>query len=707
MNVFDASVTLHLIDRVSAGMGQIGLSMMRTQGAADALNVKMEAIQKQFARGTTMLLGGAALATPLVIATKAAIELQTAMGRVQLATGASNGQMQQLNDTLTKTANATGIFSKPKLAEFAADMFASGITKVSAINELLPLFAKGADLMKIQSGGKISAENAAHTFAALSHQFGRYDAASMKPIVEAAVAMAPALPGGLNTLKAMGSYVNVMGNRALGIDPVQLMALEAAVAQTSGGTGTGRGAMSGAQLINALQRSMPGVFGSGLLSGKSAFAAEVMGLSRGGVSTVFKDGKMDLDTLMGKFRSFEKMSGPEIAKKMLANVSMLGKKAPEEETFLKNFLADKNAPKAQLITSLLKYMGGSSATLMQVFGDEKFEQVLHTLQDRIKASKGIEELQKEAMKMVGPQLMRVQTNFMTLASTIGTQMIPMLTLVATKTGDVLDRMNQFAVAHPRIVQTAVALTALASAALIAGGVFNIVAAGFAGLKLMGGAIVGPLGGMLPMLGTALGALGPPGWIAIAAIAAIGGTLFVFRKQIMDFVHSHSGFFIHVFATAGQLAEGLGKAVMGMAKWLAQAASTIGGVIASMPLMGAVGEAIRAAAKTGMAAIDASMKVSPDQQKKDEAWLRSHGGAAAIDLAKGAATARSTASGSKSPSVVNQTNHFHIDGSKNPADTAKAVGDYLKQKVGDIGHAASAISRSGGVPKSRLAFGSGQ
>jgi hypothetical protein len=404
MNVFEAGVTLYLVDKVSGALGQVARSLTRTQTAATALQARLNTIHATFNSGLIMAGGGIALALPLVAATKAAMDLQTALGRVQIATGASNAQMQQLNDTLTQTANVTGIFSKPTLAQFAADMYASGIARMDQINALLPLFAKGADVMKILSHGKITPEEAAHTFSALAHQFGRYDPEAMRPIVEAAAAIAPALPGGLKTLKGMGSYVNILGNRTLGIDPVELMTLEAAIAQTSGGTGTGRGGLSGANLIGALKRSMPGVFGAGLLKGKSAFSAEVIGLAQGGVSTVFKDNKLSLDKLIDVLSQFQTMSGTQLANRMLAHTSMLGKKAPEEEAFLRNFLKTPGAPKAQLITSLLTSQAGTASGILQLFGDEKFKGLLKSIQDRVKSHQNIEQMQAQAMKMLEPQL---------------------------------------------------------------------------------------------------------------------------------------------------------------------------------------------------------------------------------------------------------------------------------------------------------------
>lgn len=87
-------------------------------------------------------------------ATHSASELQSALSRVQVATGATDAQMKALNRTLTQTADATGVFSKVSLASFAAEMYSSGIRNPSQINEMQPLFTKAANakLMKYQFG---------------------------------------------------------------------------------------------------------------------------------------------------------------------------------------------------------------------------------------------------------------------------------------------------------------------------------------------------------------------------------------------------------------------------------------------------------------------------------------------------------------------------------------------------------------------------
>jgi hypothetical protein len=612
MNTFATSINLSLVDRVSPALAHIAQSMTKTTGAAAMLQKRLDKIGSLYSSGKMMIGAGMALASPLISATKSAMELETAMGRVKMATGASNSQMAELNKTLTTTANQTAIFSKPKLAQFAAEMYAGGIRSMGQINSMLPAFAKAADVLKITSGGKIGPEQTIHSLTALSHQFGRYSAEEMRPIIETAVAMSKSLPGGMKTLAGMGSYVNIMGNRALGIDPVQLMAAQAAVAQTSGGTGTGRGALSGANLANFLKRSMPGVFGSGLLSGKSAWAAATIGLGDStGASTAMKNGKLDLELLQQKISKFEGMTVQDIAKTALAHVGMLGKKAGEEIPLLKKALAlgEKGVSKSQLITQLFQDVYGSASTIAMLMGEKKFlgveQNLANSARDAIKNG-GIEAMQAKAMEMLEPQLMRLQTNLGTLGSTIGTQLIPVITPIVKTLGDIVDKATEFASANPKIVQAASGLLAVASGALILGGAANIAAAGFIGLKFV-----------LPLVTKGLGPLG----LALTAV----GLIWDHWSDVMNVVRKNSDLVINVMADVAWAMDYMGIVCSKLVGVFFRVGRQLAGLIGSIPGGGQAGESINKWLQDLTAVGD---------QRFNEKYLRSKGMGGIVDYVKG-------------------------------------------------------------------------
>ncbi len=489
MSVFEASVNVKLVESVSAGLASMSKQMTKGAAAAQLLQSRLDKISSTWKTGLLQIGGGMALGAPLVLATKEAMKLESAMARVKAQTGMSAQELKALDGVMTKTANLTGIFSKPKLAELAGDMSTSGLNK-KQITEMMPLMAKAAEVNKYMSKGKELPEDTVHSLTALAHQFGKYSTKEMSPIAQASIAMSQKLPGGLKSLAATGASVNISGNRIMGVDPIELLAFQAAVAQTSGSKGGGgKGRLSASNMINALTRGgSPGSFGSGLLEGKQAFAARVMGLTDNyGASTVMKGNKLDLKAFQQKMASFQDMSTVDIAKRMRDNVMLLGKKAGDEIPLIYKALKTdgKGVSKAQLMNQLVQYQFGSSGSMALLMGEKKF---LNQQDQMVKAGRNAQknnliETQMEIVsKTLDFQLNRLNTNFETLASTLGNQLLPRLTPIVEKMASIVDKVNAFAEKHPRIVAVTEALIGLAAGGMILGGAMNLVKAAFMGLK---------------------------------------------------------------------------------------------------------------------------------------------------------------------------------------------------------------------------------
>ncbi|MBU6455452.1 MAG: phage tail tape measure protein [Cyanobacteria bacterium REEB67] len=559
-----------MTDKVSGALAQVAKQFTRSQTAADALQKRLNSIHSLYKSGMMMMGGGMALAAPLVAATKSAMTLESAMARVKIQTGATGKQMEMLNNTFNKTSNETGIFSKPTLARFASEMYSGGITNVNQINSLLPIMAKAADVTKLMSGGRVNEMDTLHTLTALSHQFGKYDTKSMTDISNAAVAMSLQLPGGMKSLLGTGSTVNVPGNRMLGIDPTTLMAFQAAVAQTSGSAGAGgKGRMSAANQVNALMRGLPGIFGAGLLSGKSAFAGAVLGLSdRYGASTIMKNGKMDFLDFQKKLAGAEGSGSLDIAKRMKTYLPMLGKKAGDLQPLVDRAIATggKGVDKKQLMAMVMTYMFGSASTIATLIGDPKFmaaQNRMKTSADKAIKENAISKMQAKIMETLDGQVNRLQTAFGTLGSTIGMQLIPVATQLAKTVADVVYAINDWATANPKIVRLGAVILGAASAALMLGGAINIISAGFSGLKFV-----------LPVVTKALG----PVSLGIAALALV----IDHWGDIMKFVNQHSGFFLVQASRLADVMDMLGKVAKSVGDFIGNAISFIGSKLANIP-----------------------------------------------------------------------------------------------------------------------------
>jgi hypothetical protein len=623
-----------------------------------------------------MAAGGLALAAPLVGATKAAMELETALTRVKTMTGASDSQMRMLNDTFTKTANLTGIFSKPKIATFAAEMFTSGIRDPNQINALLPGFAKAADALYLDSHGKQSASDTVHSLVALAHQFGYYTPDKMQPISEAAFAMSRSLPGGIKSLASTGASVNVIGNRNLGIDPVELMAFQAAVAQTSGSKGAGgKGRLSASNQINALVRALPGMLGNGLITGSSGFSAATLGLAdKYGASTIMKGGKLDFAAYQKKMADFEKLSSLEIAKRMMSHVGMLSKKkAIDIYPIIERAIATqgKGVDKQQLLSKLMSFQFGSASSVAMLLGDPAFISVMQKMKQAAKESQktgGIDKAQEAYMKTLEGQLQRLGTNWNTLSSTIGSHLIPVITPLLTKFNDFLDTLNTFASANPRLVQMATSMLAVASGLLIFGGIIQMVHAGFMGLQFV-----------LPVMLRGLGPLG-------LAITAVGLAVANWDK-IMEFVHKNQKVFIHIAALVARAIDLLGQAFNKFLGVVRRVAVQLGGFISSIPGMQSLGAGIT----NGVAGLfTPGEKVSAE----DVAFLRAHGmgdlvaAISGVTVKKGdakmpglkaafAEALKSAKPAQKAPVTVNQKMETHLTINAAPGTDTKAIEGVVK------------------------------
>jgi hypothetical protein len=693
-SVFEAGVVVSLTDKVSGGLAHMAKMLERNATAAAVLQHRMDKIGSIFKSGAIMAAGGVALATPLILATKSAMELETAMARVKTMTGASNAQMAQLSILASKTADQTGIFSKPKIMGFAAEMYSSGITDIKQISALLPGFAKAADSLYLSSNGKQGASETVHSLVALAHQFGAYTPEKMIPISEAAYAMSKRLPGGIQSLAATGASVNVTGSRTLGIDPIELMAFQAAIAQTSGSKGGGgKGRLSASNQINALQRAMPGVLGAGLISGKSGLAAATMGLAdKYGASTVMKNGKFDFELYQKKIEDFEKLSTVEIAQRMMSNIGMLSKsKATDVYPLIKHALntGGKGVAKEQLQQQLMKWQFGSADGVATMMGDKNFIVAKKQMMTAARASQregGIDKDQRAYMGTLDGQLKRLKTTMNTLSSTVGTHMLPVMTKALTKFNDFTTKVNVFAEANPRLVQASVALLASASSILVVGGAINIVRAAFMGLQFV-----------FPIFLRVLGPLG----IAIAAVSLVIANW----DKIMKVVHQNSKFLIHVASGVADACDLVSGAFKGLMKWLGNVVSQIGAYLTSIPMLAGLGSALNKQ-------VQAMTYVDDVTAKREEAKLRARGWGGLVDGIKGPSEVQMNGTkgflmgavkAAKTSQTVHQTNNISMH--QVPGHDHKKCADQVIREISKGGRIAMDASSGNSIGRSNRRQGS--
>lgn len=284
---YEIAVKIDLIDKISAQLGSIGVGLGKLNDKVLSLNNSLKSLAL-----------GAVLAAPLISAVSQAAKFQQVMLTVQTATQASAAQMRSLKNEVLQVAGPTQ-FSALDVAQMSTKMVTSGLT-MQQTTQLLPVFAKFADVMKLQ-GKSTNPIDAVRTLVTLAHQANIYDVAGITAYATALTKGTLSGPGSLSEFAGSLKYSQAAAKNALGITPQDTI-LATALAERFGLSGS----VGGTNLINALTRSIPGVFGSGLFKGKSMSALTAIGLvDSKGHSTSFTNGKFDLVKFMTILESFE------------------------------------------------------------------------------------------------------------------------------------------------------------------------------------------------------------------------------------------------------------------------------------------------------------------------------------------------------------------------------------------------------------------
>ena len=582
-NVFSVGAEIHLIDRFSAGFAKMAAGFARSQTAADALNAKMSKIGNLFSSGSAMLLGGMALAAPLIKATSEAEKLEASLKNVQNITRANNAEMAKYGPLLTSISHKTAAFSKPMLADFASRMAQGGIRDSKGIQDLMPLFADAADVLKFSK--HMDPLQVAEALTSVAHQFGKYSPdADMKKIVSSFVTGMQIAPGTVNQFVRGGSYVNPLGSRIFGMDPTDLMALQIASAQTSGGGG-GRGAMSPANQMNVIKRSLPGMLGSGLLDGKSPFALRMMGISDAqGLSAIKSGNKLDLMKLSDKLAAFSELGATaggriELAHRMLENAPMLGKKAGEMEQFAKNVLAKNgNVMGAELTMKALQYAFGSGGAFAALLGDKSFRDQLSFVKGRMKNDPSLDQKQQEYSGTLAFSKIQASTDMNSLLADVGMRMLPTVTKVIKGIDMMIFKMDEFVLKHPKITDAIIGITAGLAGLMVTGGVGTMLAAAASGLEFLGGAVASAALAYPPFTIAVVG--------GVAGMIAIGKNWEKISAWAKSSIYKHSDLIKTALAITLVVADRAGKELQKLAGQIAGFLGKVAGAAAG--LVGAFG-----------------------------------------------------------------------------------------------------------------------
>lgn len=472
--MFRVGVTVFAIDRASAAMVGIMRAISSTTTASRALRAELAGIQTGIMVGGGMMAVGGAMAAGLGKAVQAAAALQIQMKALQLTTQASHAEMNDFLNTAIKTSDRT-MFSLTQVTAIAKSMATMGIglggnsplNSIERVNRLLPMFAQAAEIL--YQLRDVAPEQTVHLFGGVAHMLGQYNPSQLQTVGEALIKGAMVMPSRPTSMLTMASYIVPFASRILGISGPDLISLMVASQMTAGGgQGGGRfGGLSGAQWLNVMTRSMPGVFGSGLFTGQSGAALSALGLTHGAVSA-FIDPKKNRFDLFGLFGALgkvmeqtETLTGQrEILERLIRTHQ---KRAIE---FAAPLLQKVNAGVSvgpALATTLFQWSFGAGGRTAAMAGTQSFQQLIKQVNEYIRGHMTVSQIQTELMLTANDQWSRLVTNLGSVQTLFGYGVLPGLTRFTQKLADATTKLAVLEFRNPeatkRVFEGASALAA--------------------------------------------------------------------------------------------------------------------------------------------------------------------------------------------------------------------------------------------------------
>jgi len=452
---YKIAVKVTLLDEVSRPIALLASHFIKTEEAATRLQGRMNTMRAFFAGGVGLMGAGATLAAPLLYAIDKAAELQKQMIGVQIASRGTAEQMEAMRAVIEKTAGVT-IFSNIDVAKMAKIVATGTGLGAEDVTKLLPVYARFADVQSLMKGTPYTQSIA--DAVRLAHTAQHYDPKGLADYLDLLTKASFIVPGGLGEVGHALKYSQGLAKTALGVDDTQMVLLTSLLNRLGFA-----GSRGGTNLIAAMSRTIPGIFGSGLLTGKSNEALRAMGMTdEHGKSLAFANGKFDSFAWMGHLAQYvqrEMASHPE---------------AIARQDIAKNF------------QHAFGTQGGRVASLLS--SPQAIEQ-LRQIGEIFSQYGGVEAVQKRfADESVAQQYMNAKTNFISAMTELGITLLPAAT-AALKTfntyiGDVIQWMTK----NPEKVKEYAKNIAIFAGALFALGAISTTTSAIIGLTTVIGGL---------------------------------------------------------------------------------------------------------------------------------------------------------------------------------------------------------------------------
>jgi hypothetical protein len=491
---YKIGVRVTVIDEFTRSMAKLLSYFQQSETAATKLHTRLTAIKGFFAGGLGLMGAGAALAAPLVYATDKAAELQKQMIAIRIATRGTTDQMNSMRQAIEGVASQT-MFSNIDVAKMAKQVATGTGLGAQQVQSILPAYVKYADVQLLMKGTPY--EQSVRDAIMAAHGAQHYDPKSLTTYLDTINKASLFIPGSTHEIARALAYSQGITKQALGSDDEQNILL-VALMNRMGFPGT-RG---GTNVSAAMTRSIPGVFGSGLLKGKSYQALAAMNMiDAQGHAKVFTDGKFDTmkwTGLMSDYVAREFASHPE---------------AIARQDIMTNF------------QHAYGTIGSRAAALLS--SPQAIEQfrTMHEQMEQFGGFEGMQQIFKD--ESVAQQYQNAMTNLQSAMVELGLTLLPTVTKALVKFNGYMSELIDWMTKNPGQVKQYAKDVAYFSAALLGLGAVSVATSAVIGLatsigylKNAAAAIYGAAG-----VGSAKGLLG--GAASLGGAAALGyglGTL---------------------------------------------------------------------------------------------------------------------------------------------------------------------------------------
>lgn len=209
------------------------LAMLRYRERMNEIQIS----QLRLGNNAAMFGAGAGIAG-MTVAVSEAANLQRQLSLIQIATGASNTQMERMRQLAYEVSNATAQ-SVSQSAQVIGVMASSGINQIQQLNhDFVMSVAKFADVQYLKSGGKVSFDEAAKQAIQLAHLYRAYTPQQISPILDDVTKLSFMMPDTLNRyLTQAGYYVPLF--RRFGVPQQESLVLGAFMDRMGLGRGKG------------------------------------------------------------------------------------------------------------------------------------------------------------------------------------------------------------------------------------------------------------------------------------------------------------------------------------------------------------------------------------------------------------------------------------------------------------------------------------